>query len=162
MNKPGIGYSTTTKGNNAPFFSIYVKLKGKQPITKALIGPLYPSEFQHYEGRPVNNHGLPRFSEASFDAAYPFGMVNLSDKTMPVKVRIVGFNPLVPGDADESGLPVAVLYYEVTNTSDLPVTVSVCGSIRNFVGKDGSKYIRDWKGDFIPTAFLLLILLMEQ
>jgi non-lysosomal glucosylceramidase len=152
MNKPGIGYSTTTKGNNAPFFSIYVKSQGKKPITKALIGSLYPSEIQHYEGRPVNHHGLPRFAEASFDAAYPFGIVNLSDKTMPVKVRIIGFNPLIPGDADASGLPVAILYYEVTNISDLPVTVSVCGSIRNFVGKDGSKYIRDWKGDFIPVG----------
>ncbi|HPT20863.1 MAG TPA: GH116 family glycosyl-hydrolase [Bacteroidales bacterium] len=152
MNKPGIGYSTTTKGNNAPFFSIYIKQKGKDPITRALIGPLYPSEYQHYEGRPVNHHGLPRFSEASFDAAYPFGMVNLSDNTMPVKVRIVGFNPLVPGDADASGLPVAVLYYEVTNISDMPVDVSVCGSMRNFVGKDGSKFRRDWKGDIIPTG----------
>ncbi len=152
MNKPGIGYSTTTKGNNAPFFSVFVKPEGEPAITRALIGPLHPSEYSHYEGRPVNQHGFPRFAEASFDASYPVGMVNLSDKTMPVKVKITGFNPLVPGVADASGLPVAVLTYEVTNLTAKPIEVSVCGSMRNFVGKDGSKYHRDWKGDFIPDG----------
>ena len=152
MNKPAIGYSTVTKGNNAPFFSIFVKPEGEKAITRALIGPVHPTEYIHYEGRPVNQHGFPRFSEASFDASYPVGIVNLSDKTMPVKVKVIGFNPLVPGDADASGLPVAVLTYEVTNTTNRPLTVSVCGTMRNFVGQDGSKYQKDWKGDIIPTG----------
>lgn len=152
MNKPGIGYSTVTKGNDAPFFAIFVKPEGGPSITRALIGPVHPSEYQHYEGRPVNQHGFPRFTEASFDASYPVGIVNLSDPTIPVRVKIIGFNPLVPGDADASGLPIAVLTYEVTNLSDKPMQVSVSGSMRNFVGKDGSKYHRDWKGDFIPDG----------
>ena len=152
MNKPAKGFSTTTTGNNAPFFSIYVKSEKQPAITKALIGPVQPSEYQHYEGRPVNQHGMPRFENATFDAAYPFGIVNLSDHSMPVTVRIIGFNPLVPGDADESGLPVAVLYYEVTNISSKPITVSVCGTMRNFVGEDGSKFRVDWKGDIIPLG----------
>lgn len=152
MNKPGKGYSTVTKGNNAPFFAIFIKPDDKPALTRALIGPLHPSEYQHYEGRPVNHHGLPRFSEASFDASYPVGMVNLSDPELPVKVKITGFNPLIPGDAEASGLPVAVLTYEVTNLTGKPMQVSVCGSMRNFVGKDGSKYHRDWKGDFIPDG----------
>ncbi len=152
MNKPAIGYSTTTKGNNVPFFSIFVKPEHETSQTRALIGPLHPSEYQHYEGRPVNQHGFPRFSECSFDASYPVGMVHLSDKTMPVKVKITGFNPLVPGDAEASGLPIAVLTYEVTNLTDKAMQVSVCGSMRNFVGKDGSNFHRDWKGDFIPDG----------
>ena len=68
----------------------------------------------------------------------------------PFKVRIVGFNPFLPGDATASGLPVASLTYEVTNLTDKPLTVSVCGTMRNIVGQDGSKARRDWKGDFIP------------
>jgi len=104
------------------------------------------------EGRPVNHHGLPRFSEAPFDAAYPFGQVNLSDKKLPIHVRVKGFNPLIPGEEDDSGIPIAVLTCEVTNTGDEPVQVSVCGSMRNFLGKDGSRIRRDWKGDFIPVG----------
>jgi len=152
MNKPAIGYSTVTTGNNAPFFSIFVQPEGEKAVSRALIGPLHPTEYTHYEGRPINQHGYPRFANASFDAAYPVGMVHLSDSSMPVKVNITGFNPLVPGDADASGLPVAVLTYEVTNLTDKPLSVAVCGTMRNFVGQDGSKMRRDWKGDFIPLG----------
>lgn len=120
MNVPAKQYSTVTPGNNAPFFAIYTKEAGKQAQTTLLSGPLYDHEYLHYEGRPVNHHGFPRFSEASFDAAYPFGQVRLADKALPVRVTVKGFNPLIPGDADNSGLPVAVLSYEVTNLTDAP------------------------------------------
>ena len=152
MNVPAKGFSTVTTGNNAPFFAIYVKEKDQNPQTKALIGSLYDNEYLHYEGRPVDHHGLPRFETASFDAAYPFGQVNLEDKSLPIKVKIKGFNPLIPTDADNSGLPIAILTYEVSNTSDNPIEVAVCGSIRNFIGKDGQQNKTDWKGDVIPTG----------
>lgn len=154
MNVPAKQYSTVTTGNNAPFFAIYVKPEGGEASTTLLEGALYSHEYLHYEGRPVNHHGLPRFGEASFDGAYPFGQVHLSDSGLPVKVTIKGFNPLIPGDADASGIPVAVLAYEVTNTGNTTLDVSVCGSMRNFVGKDGSKFRTDWKGDFVPVGAL--------
>lgn len=152
MNVPGKKYSTVTPGNNAPFFAVYVKPRQGEGTTTLLSGPLYPQEYLHYEGRPVNHHGMPRFANASFKAAYPFGQVALSDPALPVTVAIKGFNPLIPGDADGSGLPVAVLVYEVTNTSDQPLEVAVCGSLRNFVGKDGSRQTQNWKGDYIPIG----------
>ena len=152
MNVPGKGNSTVTTGNNAPFFALYTRKSGGDSVTRLLAGPLYPQEYLHYEGRPVNHHGLPRFENASFDAAYPFGQVNLSDPGLPVKVRIKGFNPLVPGDSESSGLPLAVLSYEVSNVSGEEVEVAVCGAIRNFIGKDGQDFRLDWKGDRIPTG----------
>ena len=153
MNVPGKGYSTVTDGNNAPFFAIHVN-DGTEKYTKALLGPLYDSEYEHYEGRSVNHHGLPRFENASFDAVYPFGQVNLSDDSMPVKVKIKAYNPLIPGDADASGIPIAILNYEVENSTSKPITVSIAGNIRNFIGKDGSSYTSNWKGDYIPTGAL--------
>lgn len=151
MNVPGKGNSSTVTGNDAPLFAIFTKT-GQESQTRLLAGPLYPQEYLHYEGRPVDHHGLPRFGEASFDAAYPFGQVNLSDPSMPVKVRIKGFNPLIPGDSESSGLPLAVLSYEVTNTSGVQIEVAVCGAIRNFIGRDGQDYTLNWKGDRIPTG----------
>lgn len=148
MNRPGKGFSTVTPGNDAPFFAIHILENGKS-YTKGLMGPLLPYEYEHMEGRPVDHHGIPRFEKATFDAAYPFGTVNLSDAGLPVNVRIKAFNPLIPGDADASGIPIAILQYEVTNKTTNPLTVSVCGSIRNFIGKDGSKFHYDWKGDRI-------------
>jgi uncharacterized protein (DUF608 family) len=152
MNIPGKKYSTVTTGNNAPFFAIYARPAGGNAVTTLLSGALYPYEYLHYEGRPVNHHGLPRFSTASFDAAYPFGQVHLADNDLPVSVLIKAFNPLVPGDDEKSGLPIAVFSYEVTNTTAFPLEVSVCGSLRNFIGKDGSRFNIDWKGDYIPVG----------
>ncbi len=149
MNRPGKGYSTILHGNDAPFFAIHVENKDGEKHTKGLFGPLYYYEYEHMEGRPVDHHGIPRFRHASFETTYPFGIVRLWDEKMPVKVSIKAFNPLIPGDADKSGIPIAILRYEVTNTTGKPLTVSVCGSIRNFIGRDGSKYHIDWKGDRI-------------
>jgi len=152
MNVPAKGYSTVTTGNDAPFFAIYTRKKNDAPNTKALLGPIHYADYQHYEGRSVDHHGLPRFRNASFESTYPFGIVNLSDKTMPVKVKVIGYNPFIPGDTDASGIPIAILKYEVENMSEAELEVSISGSIRNFIGKDGSKYKSDWKGDYIPLG----------
>ena len=149
MNKPGTGFSTITDGNQAPFFAVFVQQGNQKPMTKALLGPLESSEFSHYEGRPVNHHGLPRFSAASFDAAYPFGQVNLSDKQLPIKVKIKAFNPFIPGDIAASSIPIAILQYEIENTSDKELDIAVCGTMRNFIGIDGSKQSKNWKGDWV-------------
>lgn len=140
MNVPAKGFSTVAQSNNTPFVSIYVMPEGKSAITSMVAGPLYDDEYLDCEGRPANNFGLPRFAEASFEAAYPFGQVNLSDRQIPVRIRIKGFNPLIPGNEEDSGLPVAVLCYEVTNTSDVAEEVALCFSMRNFIGQDGSRF----------------------
>ena len=140
MNVPGKGFSTVMKSNNTPFFTLYVKPQGGESVTTMLAGPLYDDEYLDCEGRPANNFGMPRFEDASFDAAYPFGQVNLKDKAIPAKVCIKGFNPFIPCNTDDSSLPIAVLSYEITNTGSTPMEVSVCGSLRNFIGQDGSRF----------------------
>ena len=39
----------------------------------------------------------------------------LADEQVPVRVRLEAVNPLIPADADASGLPVAVLRYHLHN-----------------------------------------------
>ena len=152
MNRPAKGYSTVVDGNDAPFFAIYYSQEDGKNGTKALMGPIDPGNYEHMEGRSVNHHGLPRFREASFDAAYPFARVFLSDEDVPLNITLKAFNPLIPGDADKSGIPIAVLTYEVHNTSGQTVDVSVCGSLRNFIGRDGSETRRSWKGEDHPLG----------
>ena len=152
MNVPGKGYNTVVKGNDAPFFAVYTRDEQGTAHTKALLGPLHDAEFQHMEGRSVNHHGLPRFRSASFSTTYPFGLVSLQDAQMPVNVRILGYNPLIPGNADDSGIPIAILQYEVENLTDGDLEVSIAGSMRNFIGMDGREVKLDWKGDQVPMG----------
>ncbi|MFC2126105.1 GH116 family glycosyl-hydrolase [Bacteroidota bacterium] len=152
VNRPAKGFCGTPQGNRAPFFAINVIQENQKSKTLALMGPIDISHYEEKQGESVNNHGLPRFRNCSFDTAYPFGQVNLDDPDIPVKVKVKAYNPLIPANADDSGIPVMILKYEVSNTSNVNLDVSVCGSFENFIGFDGSEVEKDWKGNYNPIG----------
>ena len=118
------------------FFAVAVRGENRAAQFRLLEGPLSPP-FEGQDGDRTHQSGLPRFRHATFSCAYPLAQVDLRDDIVPVTARLEAFNPLVPGDADASGLPVAVLRWTLTNTSDSALSVSVVGSLNNFVGTDG-------------------------
>ena len=138
MNRPAKGFIPGRDTRSPPSFTLYARPEGGEAVTRLLEGPLEYFEYEGASGSPAANHGLPRFARCAFDAAYPFGRVHLSDDAVPVDVRLEAFNPLVPCDADRSGLPVAALRYVLTNRTGVPVSAAVCGSIPNFIGMDGT------------------------
>jgi len=136
MNRPAKGYipvAARAGSTVGPFFALYVRRPDGEKITRALEGPIDPTLYEGAFGSTILNHGLPRFRRCSFAAAYPLGQVFLSDPDVPVDVTIKAFNPLVPGDAEISGIPVAILHYVLHNRTDEPLDVSVCGNVPNFV-----------------------------
>ncbi len=139
MNKPAIGFYGSVTPKQAPCFMVFVKDAAGKKYTKTLMGPVAQADYAGAEGSNAPNHGLPRFSTVSFDAAYPFATVNLQDENMPVTAKLKTFNPFIPADAVASGIPVAVIRYEITNTTDNTLTAAVAGSLDNFIGMDGSK-----------------------
>jgi non-lysosomal glucosylceramidase len=151
MNHPAKGFTPYTGQQLGPFFALTLKSQDGKSWTLALEGPLPHALSEQSHGSTAINHGLPRFRDCSFAAAYPFGQVFLSDSEMPVEVRIDAFNPLIPGDADESGIPLALIRYVIRNQTGQPLQGAVCGTIPNFIGADGSNLSRDWKGD--PVVF---------
>jgi non-lysosomal glucosylceramidase len=138
MNKPGIGFYGAPTPKEAPCFMIFVQERSGKKYGKVLTGPVSSSEYEGMQGSTTPNHGMPRFSTASFDAAYPFAVVHLEDPQMPVTVQARVFNPFIPGDAESSGIPIAIIRYRVKNKTAGPLTVAVAGSMDNFIGMDGS------------------------
>ncbi len=147
MNRPAKGYTPFAGQQLGPFFALTLRSAEGESWTRALEGPLPLSIYENSHGSTAVNHGLPRFRQASFAAAYPLGQVMLSDPDMPVDVRLEAFNPLVPGDPEASGIPAAVLRYVIQNKTDGPFKGALCGTLPNFIGCDGSNVGRDWKGD---------------
>ena len=141
-NKGALGDSRV--GDSCSFFAIRTK-GARETSATMLAGPLEKWEYMNSDGRPAPQAGLPRFAEASFDGAFPFGVVHLSDRRLPVKVTVKGFSPFVPGDSADSSLPVASLEYVVENVSDEPLEVSVAGFVRNNVGNDGTQRGWTWR-----------------
>ncbi len=137
MSKPAKGYNPGSGRGNSFFFTLYTSAEGKKDL-RLLEGPLPYYLYEGNSGAVATNHGLPRFSEAGFEAAYPFGQVSLATPQIPVMVKIKSFNPLIPGDADNSSIPMAVIDFELTNTSGRDIPFSLCGTLQNFIGEDGS------------------------
>jgi non-lysosomal glucosylceramidase len=156
MNRPAKGFlpawAPYVSNVAPPVFVLCAQPDGAPAVTRALEGPLEVAEYEGPRGCRSGNHGLPRFRRASFAAAYPFGQVMLSDPAVPVAVRLEAFNPLIPGNADDSGIPIAVLRYVFTNKTGHRVTVSVCGNVPNCIGSDGSATTRVWGDVDLPTG----------
>ncbi|MBN2451635.1 MAG: hypothetical protein JXR77_14700, partial [Lentisphaeria bacterium] len=97
------------------------------------------------------NYGLPRFRRAVFRARFPFAEVRLSDPDMPVGVLIRAWSPFVPGDSDNSSLPVAALEFTFHNRSrgEAVEAVYSCHA-RNFmaVGRESGAHVRVVPGGF--------------
>ena len=143
MSRPAKGFNPKYAGvaviNRAPFFSIYIKEEDKEGQALLMEGPVPGHYDEGFYGSKAPNHGLPRFAEATFQTAYPFGQVLLKDKNLPVEVTVGAYNPLIPGNTDDSSLPIVVLSYKVKNTNDKPITISLAGNIPNFIGFDGKE-----------------------
>ncbi|MCW5965062.1 MAG: hypothetical protein KIT83_13565 [Bryobacterales bacterium] len=150
VNRPAKGFTPVVSGG-APFFAIWFE-SGQQRGARVLEGPLPVRAFEGSHGSLDATHNLPRFTDAEFLAAWPLGRLELRQSGVPLKVSLKAFSPFVPTDSDASGWPMAVLCYEVTNQSQLPMRVSVCGTLPNFVGMDGWETTRDWKGDRHPAG----------
>jgi len=137
VNRPAKGFS----GGQA-LFALYACEDGGSPVTRALEAILQPP-YEGAFGATTSYHSLPRFRHGSFHVAYPLAQVTLADPSVPLDVRLEAFNPLVPADADVSGIPVAILRYVLSNKGKRPVMASVCGTMRNFIGTDGSGAVAD-------------------
>lgn len=140
QNRPGKGFFGARTAKEAPCFLLYTEDVNGRKNSKALLGPVPLSDYAGSEGSMAPNHGLPRFATATADVAYPFMAVNLDDREMPVSAKVMAFNPFIPGDADASGIPVAVIRYEIHNKTDQPITIAVAGTLNNFIGMDASRY----------------------
>ncbi len=126
---------------NGPFFALWYREPGKDAEIRALEGPVPVGEYEGDWGAEALNAGFPRFGETVFSAAYPLARVEFIHQEVPLQVRLEAFNPLVMGDADKSGIPVAVLRYVLTNPTDRVIEAAVCGMVPNYIGTDG------WSGE---------------
>jgi uncharacterized protein (DUF608 family) len=71
------------------------------------------------------------FGEVAFTGQYPIGRVDYGDRDSPVRVHLDAYSPFVPGETDDSTLPVTVLAYTVTNTSSRPVRAELTAWAEN-------------------------------
>ena len=127
------------KGQFVPFsfFAIRTKEEGEEPVSRILESKIKPPFYKSHGFLNGELAGIPRFEKSKMVGKQPFVYVDLEDSKVPVKVRMEAYTPFIPLDADNSGIPTAIIKYKVSNPTNKPIDVSVVGTMANVVGFDG-------------------------
>ncbi len=101
-------------------------VKGELGVTKLVEGPFPPFKIfdQGLQGQGLRRggfEGFPRFQKCTFKGEYPFGEASLTDASVPLEVKVTGWNPFIPLDDRNSGIPCTILEYALHNTSNKAV-----------------------------------------
>ncbi len=142
FNRPDHGNSPTYA-----FPSIRAQCGNQKPVSRVLEAQILPP----YEGPSglgfANVPGLPRLTSSVFTGEFPLARVDFEDSSLPVRVSLEGFSPFIPLNADDSGLPVAILRYRVNNTAATTASVSIAFSLDNPVGRENQHGV-DFTGSY--------------
>jgi non-lysosomal glucosylceramidase len=126
-------FNKPDKGNQLSYAlpSIWAQVDGSRPVAHVLEARYEPP----YEGQnglgSQNAPGLSRLAAARFTGEYPFARIDFEDDSLPVRASLEAFTPVIPHDPDDSGLPIAVLRYHVSNSNARAARVSIAWSIDN-------------------------------
>jgi len=110
---------------NEPMIFAALKVLGHDRTARLLEGPV--PEWKIFGERGSGNgangrtYGFPRFDTARFDAPFPFAEIELACSGIPLRCRLTAWSPFLPGNADDSSLPMAVLEYTFLNETKKPV-----------------------------------------
>ncbi len=127
-------------------------LEGPVPMWKAFgsVDSKFRGPGNGLQGR---TYGLPRFKEVRFTARFPFGRVELKDRTMPATIELTGWSPFIPGNSHDSSLPVAALDYRIRNRTDKTIEGVFSFHSANFIktGENSGASVQPIEGGFILT-----------
>ena len=141
-------FNRPNKGSINPYsgFAVRAEYPDGRSITRVLQGDWqrklsgeYSREnFKGYGFGPSETTfcGFPHFRKVSFCATFPIATVTFRDPDFPGKVVMTAFNPMIPLDADNSGIPAAFFDIAVHSPEDgvkYTVVLSVCNPFENTV-----------------------------
>lgn len=139
---------------NEPMMFAAISVKGKENGAKILEGPVptwkYYGDPGTANGGGKGPYGLPHFGQADFTARFPFATINLNDQDIPLKVKVTGWSPFIPTDADQSSLPFGAVEYSFKNTSSSTVEAVFSFHSTNFMRRGkGENSIETLSNGFI-------------
>ncbi len=87
------------------------------------------------EGHDQNSMcSYPNFRDVTFDGSFPIATLRFHDEGFPGEILLTAWNPLIPLDSDNSGIPAAFFDITVRNGEE-GVRYSAVFSVRNPFGK---------------------------
>lgn len=127
--------------NGFSHFAIKAEQDGRVIDARVLHGDLHPpysgalpgSAFASFGFGPRREFltGLPHFSSTVFRGQFPLAEIGFIDETFPGQVTLQAFNPFIPLNDRDSGIPAAFFDFEVRNSTSATIQYSLTGVISN-------------------------------
>jgi uncharacterized protein (DUF608 family) len=86
---------------------------------------------------------LPGVSDIEFRGEYPIAEIKYSDAALPIPITLQAFNPFIPLNGKDSGLPIILFQFTLTNSGARPLQTALMATLQNAVGWDGVAEIVD-------------------
>ncbi len=142
------------KFTNEPCTFAAICIKGEKNTARVLEGQVPDWKVfgaaRTGNGAAGSSFGLPRFKDASFKARFPFAEIELNDPKIPLEVKLTGWSPFIPGNADDASLPAGAVEYSFKNLSKEEIEAVFSYSAKNFMSTSRENHsIRSIKGGFI-------------
>jgi uncharacterized protein (DUF608 family) len=90
--------------------------------------------------------GVPHFRNVDFYGRFPTADLVFSDDRFPGGVRMTAFSPFIPHEDRDSSMPVAMLEFEIVNTSAEALTYTLAGTLGNYGANSGRNSFRQAGG----------------
>jgi len=99
-------FNRPNKGSINPYsgFAVRAEFPDGRSVTRILQGDLQQALYKANEAALC---GVPHFRKVSFNGQFPITTLTFSDPDFPGKVVMKAFNPFIPLDAENSGIPAA-------------------------------------------------------
>ena len=81
--------------------------------------------------------GVPHFRSVDFYGRFPTADLVFADERFPGSVRLTAFSPFIPHDDRNSSMPVAMLEFEIVNTSKDRLDYTLAGTLGNYGSNSG-------------------------
>lgn len=75
--------------------------------------------------------GMPHFARVDFHAAFPFAELHFHEPAFPGQITLRAFNPFIPLNDKDSGIPAAFFEFAIYNDTDEPIDYSLAGVFCN-------------------------------
>jgi non-lysosomal glucosylceramidase len=127
--------------NGFSHFAIRAEQDGQVVAARVLHGDLHPPYSGSMNGPNYNSFGfgpnreyltgLPHFREVVFNGEFPLAQLEFLEDAFPGTVRMLAYNPFIPLNEFDSGIPAAFFEIEVTNNTAGPLTYLLVGALSN-------------------------------
>ena len=126
--------------NGFSHFAIKAEAGGKMLDARVLNGDLhapYMGGAGHswcgYGYGPRREHmaGMPHFKEVEFRGEFPVAQLAFKGAKFPGKISMTAFNPFIPLNDIDSGIPAAFFEFEIKNPTKKTITYTLAGSVAN-------------------------------